>query len=103
MKYYYNTITGEYCGTNTPLGDNFHYTTREPLDYKDGFSILYDDNIGWVYDAWVDVIERSEHDILTEIQNLEFKIQEHLLMDEKQEAKELVIQKRKLEEELNNM
>lgn len=37
------------------------------------------------------------------IQNLNLKIQEHLLMDEKQEAKELVLQKRKLEEELNSM
>ena len=103
MKYYYNTITGEYCGTKTPLGDNFHFTYQEPLEYKEGVSILYDTVNGWFYSYPDNEIEINEHDILMEIQNLEFRIQEHLLMDEKEEAKELVLQKRKLQEELNGI
>lgn len=50
-------------------------------------------------------IEQEAHkqNLLQQIQDLNLQIQEHLLFDEKEEAKELVLQKRKLEEELNSM
>lgn len=103
MRYYYNTITGEYCGTNTPLGDNFHFTNLKPPEYKEGCSILYGEENGWFYSYPSEVEERDEHDILIEIKSLEFRIQEHLLMDETEEAKDLILQKRKLQEELNGI
>mgnify|MGYP001165961806 CR=1 FL=1 len=64
---------------------------------------------GWVVDEdklkEVLQLEQEAHkqNLLQQIQDLNLQIQEHLLMDEKEEAKELVVQKRKLEEELNSM
>lgn len=47
--------------------------------------------------------ETHKQNLLKQIQDLNLQIQEHLLFDEKEEAKELVLQKRKLQEEINEL
>lgn len=47
--------------------------------------------------------EAHKQNLLQQIQDLDLQIQEHLLFDEKEEAKELVLQKRKLQEEINEL
>lgn len=47
--------------------------------------------------------EAQIQDLKQQIQDLDLQIQEHLLFDEKEEAKELVLQKRKLQEEINEL
>lgn len=51
------------------------------------------------------LLEQESHkqNLLKRIQDLNLQIQEHLLMDEKEEAKELVLQKRRIQEEINNL
>lgn len=107
MKYYYNKITLEYCGTSEPLGYNFAYTEKKPPKAESDESVLFKDG-KWVVEKVV--IEESTIPIEEQIAKLKQERKECtvemtacILRDEEEEAKRYARRMKEIDEEIKEL
>lgn len=91
MKYYYNKVTLEYCGTAEPVGDNFAYTEKKPQKYQSNESVLFKDGKWVVEKAQEEEIKLSEFDLQAERAKLMQEMQYQMLIGNQEEAKEIAL------------
>ncbi|MDM1545496.1 hypothetical protein HX037_06305 [Ignatzschineria indica] len=107
-KYFYNTVTREFCGTDEPLGDNFAFSYEEPpsatgsdeaILFKDGKWVI--EKIA-IEEPTISVEEQIEQ-LMKERARLMQEMQMHSLLDETEEAKECAKKVREIDIEVETL
>lgn len=107
-KYFYNTVTREFCGTDEPLGDNFAFSYEEPPSTTESDeAVLFKDD-KWIIEKiaieepTISVEEQIEQ-LMKERARLMQEMQMHSLLDETEEAKECAKKVREIDIEVETL
>ena len=105
-KYFYNTVTREFCGTDEPLGDNFAFSYEEPPNTTEPDEAIMFRDDKWVIEkivieeSTISAEERIEH-LMKERSRLMQEMQMHSLLNEVEKAREYAERIREIDAEID--